>query len=229
MTEKGVFRTFYEAVKLWILTLVMGRIVPSMIAFLNGILLTKTPQRVVIDNNGIGYEVFVPLSTFYALPDLREKVSLHVYTHVREDALILFGFQTLLEKQIFTLLIAVTGIGPKLAVNILSGIGPEELLHAMTRGDALKMQTIPGVGRKTAERIALELKEKALKLWGEAASLPEAALPPDEKQVYEDALSALVNLGYSAKAAKECVEKARSRLTEPSLETWIREALRLLT
>jgi len=200
-----------------------------MIARLTGILQIKTPQRVVIDNNGIGYDVLVPLSTFYALPGLEEKVSLHIFTHVREDALILFGFQTLLEKDIFTLLIAVTGIGPKLAVNILSGIGPDELLLAMTRGDAARMRSIPGVGKKTAERIALELKEKALKLWGEASPLPAAEVPPDEKQVYEDALSALVNLGYSAKSAKECVEKARSRLKEPSLETWIREALRLLT
>jgi holliday junction DNA helicase RuvA len=200
-----------------------------MIARLNGILLTKTPHRVIVDNNGIGYEVFVPLSTFYALPDLQEKVSLHIHTHIREDALILFGFQTLLEKQIFALLIAVTGIGPKLATNILSGIGPDELLQAMTRGDTARMQSIPGVGRKTAERIALELKEKALKLAGEVAPLPALSVPPEEKQVYEDALSALVNLGYSAKAAKDCVEKARARLEEPSLETWIREALRLLT
>lgn len=200
-----------------------------MIAFLNGTLLSKTPQRVVLDNNGIGYEVFVPLSTFYALPGLQEKVSLHIFTHVREDALILFGFHTLLEKEIFTLLLAVTGIGPKLAVNILSGIGPDELLQAMTRGDAARMQSIPGVGKKTAERIALELKDKALKVRGGAVLAPAASVPPDEKQVYEDALSALVNLGYSAKAAKDCVEKARSRLKEPSLETWIREALRLLT
>ena len=200
-----------------------------MIAFLNGMLLSKTPNRVVIDNNGIGYEVYVPLSTFYALPELKEKVSLHIYTHVREDALVLFGFHTLLEKQIFTLLIAVSGIGPKLATNILSGIGPDELLEAMSRGDSARMQSIPGVGKKTAERIAPELKEKACKIRGDAAPLPAAAVPPDEKQLYEDALSALVNLGYSAKAAKDCVEKARSRLQEPGLETWIREALRLLT
>ena len=200
-----------------------------MIAFLKGILLSKTPNRVVVENNGIGYEVFVPLSTFYELPDLQEKVNLHVHTHVREDALTLFGFQTLLEKQIFALLIAVTGIGPKLATNILSGIGPAELLQAMTRGDAARMQSIPGVGKKTAERIALELKEKALKLSGEVAPLSAFAVPHDEKELYEDALSALVNLGYSAKAAKDCVEKARTRLEEPTLEVWIREALRLLT
>jgi holliday junction DNA helicase RuvA len=200
-----------------------------MIAFLKGILLSKTPNRVVVENNGIGYEVFVPLSTFYGLPDLQEKVNLHVHTHVREDALTLFGFQTLLEKQIFALLIAVTGIGPKLATNILSGIGPDELLQAMTRGDAARMQSIPGVGKKTADRIALELKEKALKLSGEVAPLSAFAVPHDEKELYEDALSALVNLGYSAKAAKDCVEKARTRLEEPTLEVWIREALRLLT
>ncbi|MFO7459745.1 MAG: Holliday junction branch migration protein RuvA [Desulfatiglandales bacterium] len=200
-----------------------------MIAFLKGILLSKTPNRVVVENYGIGYEVFVPLSTFYELPDLQEKVNLHVHTHVREDALTLFGFQTLLEKQIFALLIAVTGIGPKLATNILSGIGPDELLQAMTRGDAARMQSIPGVGKKTAERIALELKEKALKLSGEVAPLSAFAVPHDEKELYEDALSALVNLGYSAKAAKDCVEKARTRLEEPTLEVWIREALRLLT
>ena len=200
-----------------------------MIAFLKGILLSKTPNRVVVENNGIGYEIFVPLSTFYELPDLQEKVSLHVHTHVREDALTLFGFQTLLEKQIFALLIAVTGIGPKLATNILSGIGPDELLQAMTRGDAARMQSIPGVGKKTAERIALELKEKALKLSGEIAPLSAFAVPHDEKELYEDALSALVNLGYSAKAAKDCVEKARTRLEGPTLEVWIREALRLLT
>ncbi|MBN2031826.1 MAG: Holliday junction branch migration protein RuvA [Deltaproteobacteria bacterium] len=199
-----------------------------MIAFLKGILLFKAPNRVVIDNNGIGYEVFLPLSTFYALPDLQEKVSLHIHTHVREDAIVLFGFQTMLEKQIFTLLIAVTGIGPKLAVNILSGIGPEELLQAMTQGNAARMQSIPGVGKKTAERIALELREKALKVLREEAPLPAIKMPPDEKTVYEDALSALVNLGYSAKSARDCVEKARSRLKEPSLEAWIREALRLL-
>jgi Holliday junction DNA helicase RuvA len=201
----------------------------AMIAFLNGILLTKTPHRIVIDNGGIGYEVFVPLSTFYALPDRQERVSLHIYTHVREDAIMLFGFQTLLEKQIFALLISVSGIGPKLATNILSGIGPEELLEAMARGDAAKLQSIPGVGKKTAERIALELKEKALKLMGEAEPLTALALPIEDKQLYEDALSALVNLGYSAKAAKDSVEKARSRLKEPSLETWIKEALRILT
>ena len=200
-----------------------------MIAFLSGMLMTKTPHRVVVDNSGIGYEVFVPLSTFYALPETQEKVGLHIYTHVREDAIVLFGFQTTLEKQIFTLLISVSGIGPKLATNVLSGIGPDELLQAMAGGDAGRMQSIPGVGKKTAERIALELKEKALKLLGEGELLPAPLVPSEDKKLYEDALSALVNLGYPPKAAKDSVEKARSRLKEPSLEAWIKEALRLLT
>jgi holliday junction DNA helicase RuvA len=200
-----------------------------MIAFLSGVLLTKTPHRVVVDNNGIGYEIFVPLSTFYTLPDTQEKVSLHIYTHVREDAITLFGFRTPREKQIFTLLISVSGIGPKLATNVLSGIGPDELLQAMARGDAARMQSIPGVGKKTSERIALELKEKALKLLGEEELLPAPLAPPEDKKLYEDALSALVNLGYPAKAAKDSVERARSQLREPSLEAWIKEALRSLT
>jgi Holliday junction DNA helicase RuvA len=199
------------------------------IASLNGILMSKTPHRVVVDNSGIGYEVFVPLSTFYALPDTGEKVSLHIYTHVREDAILLFGFQTLLEKQVFTLLITVSGIGPKLATNVLSGIGPDELLQAIVRADAARMQSIPGVGKKTAERIALELKEKALKLMGQGEGLPAPLVPAEDKKLYEDALSALINLGYPAKAAKDSVERARSGLEELSLEAWIKEALRLLT
>jgi len=200
-----------------------------MIAFLSGMVLTKSPDRIVVDNSGIGYEVFIPLSTFYALPDNQEKVTLHIYTHMKEDAITLFGFRTMLEKQLFTLLISVSGIGPKLATNVLSGIGPDELLEAMARGDAARMQSIPGVGRKTSERIALELKEKALKLLSQG-ELPAAPLvAPEDKKLYEDALSALVNLGYPAKSAKESVERARSQLKEPSLEAWIKEALRLLT
>ena len=126
-----------------------------MIVHLKGHLQRKTPHAVVVDNAGIGYEVIVPLSTFYALPEEAEKVSLHIYTHVREDAFVLFGFHRPLEKEIFMMLISVSGIGPKLAINILSGIGPEELLDAMAVGDAARMQSIPGVGKKTAERIAL--------------------------------------------------------------------------
>jgi Holliday junction DNA helicase RuvA len=199
-----------------------------MIAHLSGILLTKAPQSVIIDNGGIGYEVTVPLSTFYALPEKDGAVSLHIYTHVREDALMLFGFYTPLEKEIFTMLISVSGIGPKLATNILSGIGPDELLAAMARGDTARMQSIPGIGKKTSERIALELRERAMKLKGALEPLSAQVVLPEEKRMMDDAASALVNLGYSAKSARDAVEKARPRLETINLQSLIKEALRVL-
>jgi len=200
-----------------------------MIAHLNGSLLKKTPQVAIIDNGGVGYEVYVPLSTYYALPGEDERVSLHIYTHVREDALTLFGFQTLLEKEIFLMLISVTGIGPKLANNILSGIGPAELLAAMAAGDALRLQAIPGVGRKTAERIALELKEKAAEMSTDRQSLGAQITTDEAHEVFEDALSALLNLGYSPRLAKEAVRKALTAVEEVHLEGVIKEALKSLT
>jgi Holliday junction DNA helicase RuvA len=199
-----------------------------MIAHLTGILRRKVPHSLVVDNNGIGYEVTVPLSTFYALPEKDEKVSLHIYTHVREDAFVLFGFHTPLEKDIFMLLISVSGIGPKLAINILSGIGPGELLDAMSHGDTARMQSIPGVGRKTAERIALELKDKAVKLRGEQQPSTVPLRSREDERAYDDALSALVNLGYSSKSAKEAVDRARAVVGDATLEKLIKEALRIL-
>ncbi len=200
-----------------------------MIAHLRGSLLKKTPQVAIIDNDGVGYEVYVPLSTYYALPNEEERVSLHIYTHVREDALTLFGFHTLLEKEIFMMLISVTGIGPKLANNILSGIGPEELLAAMAAGDALRLQAIPGVGRKTAERIALELKERAAEMSAGRQS-PAVQIGTDEAEgVFKDALSALLNLGYSPRLAKVAVRRALTTVEDAHLEGVIKEALRSLT
>jgi Holliday junction DNA helicase RuvA len=199
-----------------------------MIAHLKGHLQRKSPHAVVVDNAGIGYEVIVPLSTFYALPEEEEKVSLHIYTHVREDALVLFGFHRPLEKEIFMMLISVSGIGPKLAINILSGIGPEELLDAMAVGDAARMQSIPGVGKKTAERIALELRDKALHMRNGREPYPSPALPDEDRRTHEDAVSALINLGYSAKPARAAVDKARRVVEEASLEALIKEALRIL-
>ncbi len=200
-----------------------------MIAHLRGSLLKKTPQVAIIDNDGVGYEVYVPLSTYYALPNEEERVSLHIYTHVREDALTLFGFHTLLEKEIFMMLISVTGIGPKLANNILSGIGPEELLAAMAAGDALRLQAIPGVGRKTAERIALELKERAAEMSAGRQS-PAVQIGTDEAEgVFKDALSALLNLGYSPRMAKVAVRRALTTVEDAHLEGVIKEALRSLT
>ena len=198
-----------------------------MIAHLSGQLFKKTTQSVIIDTGGIGYEVFVPLSTFYALPETDERVNLHIFTHVREDALVLFGFHTRLEKDIFLMLISVSGIGPKLSVNILSGIGPQELLKAMARGDAIRLQAIPGVGKKTAERIALELKDRASRIIGRE-EIPMAAVPEEDKRLIDDSLSALLNLGYSQKSAGQAIEKARSVIKEMSLEGLIKEALRIL-
>jgi Holliday junction DNA helicase RuvA len=199
-----------------------------MIAHLNGQLLKKTTQSLIIEAGGIGYEVLVPLSTFYKLPEKDERVSLHVYTHVREDAFLLFGFYTTLEKDLFLMLISVSGIGPKLSLNILSGIGPQDLLMATASGDAGRLQAIPGVGKKTAERIALELKDRASQALARQ-EIPMLPLPEaKDKGFIDDALSALVNLGYPAKSAKSAIERAQSSVKEMSLEGLIREALRML-
>jgi Holliday junction DNA helicase RuvA len=199
-----------------------------MIAHLHGTLLKKTTHCIIIVNAGIGYEVFVPLSTFYALPEMNEEVSLHIHTHVREDALTLFGFQTPLEKNIFLMLISVSGIGPKLAINILSGIGPDDLLGAMARKDAVRLQSIPGVGKKTAERIALELGEKAQVMVGDIEPTLTRAVDGVDKKILDDAVSALLNLGYSIKMSKNAVERAHSETEEMSLETLIKAALKVL-
>ena len=200
-----------------------------MIAYLKGVLLSKSTDTIIIDNNGLGYEVFVPLSTFYTLPDEEgQEVSLHIYTHVREDAFTLFGFNTVLEKKIFRLLISVSGIGPKLAINILSGIGPDSLLEAIAQGDVARLQSIPGVGKKTAERISLELKDKAQSTRSDADLPPVKISSQEDKEVRDDALSALVNLGYSSKAAGKAVDNALSKPCELTLETVITEALRVL-
>lgn len=199
-----------------------------MIAHLNGNLLFKSTQFVIIDNSGVGYEVTVPLSTFYSLPEKDERVNLHIYTHIREDAFNLFGFQTILEKKIFLLLISVSGIGPKLAVNILSGIGPDELLEAIAYGDAIRLQAIPGIGKKTAQRIALELKDKAAGIKGEQLPVGRDVVSEQKKQVLDDTISALLNLGYPAKSATISTEKAYAATGKEDLEGLIKEALRLL-
>lgn len=200
-----------------------------MIAHLKGILLSKSTNIIIIDNNGLGYEVTIPLSTFYSLPDEEgQEVSLHIHTHVREDAFLLFGFNTILEKKIFRLLISVSGIGPKLAINILSGIGPDSLLDAIAQGDVVKLQSIPGVGKKTAERISLELKDKAQKARSDSDLPPVKVSSNEDKEIRDDALSALMNLGYSTKAAGKAIDKALSIAGEITLEAVITESLRVL-
>jgi len=199
-----------------------------MIAHLTGILLRKSTQSLIIDAGGIGYEVIIPLSTFYALPEEKDRVDLHIYTHVREDALLLFGFNTKLEKNLFLMLISVSGIGPKLAVNILSGIGPGELQEAMARGDALRLQSIPGVGKKTAERIVLELRDRALKSLGDKEIPSVSIVDQRDKGLMDDALSALTNLGYQAKSARKALEMVRPAQEDITLEVLIKEALKRL-
>lgn len=199
-----------------------------MIAHVSGTLFSKNPQSVIVDINGVGYQIFIPLSTFYQLPAERESVSLHVYTHVREDTLQLFGFQTEMEKQIFLLLISISGIGPKLALNIVSGIGFEELLSAIVRADSERISSIPGLGKKTSERIILELKDKASKLAEGIEAPPEEKLDIRDRDMYEDALSALINLGYAGKAAKKALETALRQDYSMNIETLLKEALKNL-
>ena len=199
-----------------------------MISHLSGTLFEKSTQSIIVDVRGVGYEVFVPLSTYYTLPEHHGPVNLHIHTHVRDDALVLFGFHTKLEKNLFLMLVSVSGIGPKLSANILSGIGPEDLLRAIASGDADRLRAIPGIGKKTAERIALELKERAARFSDDAEMPP---VPTGEKlteRLMEDALSALINLGYSAKVAKTAIEQAKSRVKDTTLEALIKESLKIM-
>ncbi len=199
-----------------------------MISHLSGTLFEKSTQSIIVDVGGVGYEVFVPLSTYYTLPEHHGPVNLHIHTHVRDDALVLFGFHTKLEKSLFLMLVSVSGIGPKLSANILSGMGPEDLLRAIATGDADRLRAIPGIGKKTAERIALELKERAARFSDDAEMPP---VPTGEKlteRLMEDALSALINLGYSAKVAKTAIEQAKSRVKDTTLEALIKESLKIM-
>jgi Holliday junction DNA helicase RuvA len=199
-----------------------------MIAHITGTLFSKSPQSIIIDTAGVGYQIFIPLSTFYQLPDEMEKVSLHIYTHVREDTLQLFGFQTETEKEVFLLLISVSGIGPRLALNILSGIGLEDLLSAIVRADSERIAAVPGVGRKTSQRITLELKEKVSDL-SEGMGIPRREEPRKRsKEDFDDALSALINLGYPSRSAKKAIENVLQSNNEINLERLLKEALRNL-
>jgi len=201
-----------------------------MIASLTGILKQKTPQSIIVEVHGVGYEAVVPLTTFHLLPPMNEAVHLWTYTHVREDALQLFGFLTREEKNVFLLLLGISGIGPKLAVNILSGLPLGELVAAVKRGDVAKLGSIPGVGPKTAARLALELKEKILAVDSGAAG------PKVEKDAgrIEDAVSALVHLGYKAPTAKDAVKAVLVSRNGDSAEVFpieelIKETLKVLS
>ena len=197
-----------------------------MIAHLRGRILAKHPNRVVVDVHGVGYDVHVPLSTYYDVGDPGEDIVLHVHTHVREDALQLYGFLTPLEQQLFERLIAISGIGPKLAVAVLSGIDTGELVSAVQRGDVARLTRVPGVGRKTAERIVLELKDRLGHLV--ASSDAEASAVSSSDRLRDDLVSALQNLGYHRPLAEKAVDAALARARDASFEQALRQALREL-
>jgi len=176
-----------------------------MIARVTGKLAQKSPNETIIDTNGVGYLVHIPLSTYYLLPEPEQTVMLHIYTHVREDALVLYGFKTLAEKESFELLIGVTNIGPKLALNILSGIAVEDLRRAIAESDQIILNSVPGVGPKTAERIIFELRDKI----GYPAEKEEVGVESSlGGRLSEEAVSALLNLGYPHPMAEKAVSRA---------------------
>lgn len=195
-----------------------------MIAHLRGRLLRKSAQEVVVDVNGVGYRVLVPVSTLCRLGDPDTEVALLVYTHVREDALALYGFASAAEQTLFEKLIDVAGVGPRLAINILSGIEAEELVTALRQGDLPRLTRIPGVGKKTAERLVLELKDKMATLTGAAAPLAPAGAP-----AREDLVSALGNLGYTRAEAEKAVDRVLQQDGSGRFEDLLRRALRVLS
>jgi holliday junction DNA helicase RuvA len=197
-----------------------------MIALLTGKIAYKSPEFIIMDVGGVGYRVQIPFSTYYDLPEAGGTVSLTIYTHVKEDAINLYGFRTPLEKHFFQLLISVSGIGPKMGKDILSNIQVEELGQAIVRGDLARLSAIPGIGRKTAERLVLELKEKVLKL-GVAQPAAAGSRTAHAADLKEDVASALVNLGYK----EAVVNKALAELVIPpdaSMEAVLKQALKLL-
>jgi Holliday junction DNA helicase RuvA len=197
------------------------------IAALAGRLTEKAPSRVVVDVQGVGYEVHVPLSTFYELGDPGTEVALRIHTHVREDALALFGFASAIELQLFEHLISVSGIGPRLALTALSGIEPPELVRAVRQADVARLTGIPGVGKKTAERMVLELKDRLPAAEG-ADHSSESAEAAESEDLHGDVLSALLNLGYHRPLAERAIDAALRASADRGFEQVLRQALREL-
>jgi holliday junction DNA helicase RuvA len=195
------------------------------IAFLRGRVITKQPNRVVVDVGGVGYELHVPLSTFYEIGDDGAEVSLRVYTHVREDTLQLYGFLTDLERQVFERLIAISGIGPKLAIAVLSGMDSREVIVAVQRADVARLTGIPGIGKKTAERIVLELKDRLTQL--AAPAVVGTSLSSTGDRLRADLLSALQNLGYHRQQVERAINSVTST-SDVTFEQALRDALREL-
>jgi len=197
-----------------------------MIAHLKGQLAYKSPEYTIVDVNGVGYQVFTPLSTYYALPHLGQTVSLKIHTRVREDELKLFGFLTEQEQTIFQKLITINKVGPRLALGILSGMSPADFISAVMNNDAARLSTIPGVGKKTAERLTLEMKDKLADLALEMEHHPEAT---PKQGFYDDALSALINLGYKKSEAEKALKTIYNQNgKDANLEDLIKESLNIL-
>ncbi|MGA9994605.1 MAG: Holliday junction branch migration protein RuvA [Pyrinomonadaceae bacterium] len=202
-----------------------------MIAHLNGTLLFKQATSVILDVGGVGYEVTIPLSTFYDLEETGASVRLRIYTHVREDALQLYGFKTARERELFQQLISVSGIGPKLGITMLSGMSADEIIASIRTNNLARLTSIPGVGKKTAERLVIELRDKMAALSSPALEEEFAAqtgAAATEDAMRDDALSALLNFGYQKAAAEKAITAAIQEGGELSVEVILRRALRLL-
>lgn len=194
-----------------------------MIGYLRGRLFRKTPQDLIIEAGGVGYRVLVPISTFCRLPEPGQETQLYIHTHVREDQFALYGFGTTLEQELFEKLISVSGIGPKVAVGVLSGIETDDLVHAIRDNDVARLTRVPGVGKKTAERLILELKDKLTHITS-GAPAPVAASP-----VKADLLSALRNLGYSEAESERAATEALRNQPDGPLGDLLRDSLRLIS
>jgi Holliday junction DNA helicase RuvA len=204
-----------------------------MIAHLSGTLLYKQTTTVILDVGGVGYEVTIPLSTFYDLEDAGANIKLRIYTHVREDALQLYGFKTARERELFQQLISVSGIGPKLGITMLSGMSADEIIASIRTSNLARLTSIPGVGRKTAERLVIELRDKIAALSSPAleeefAAQAGAGAAVSEDAARDDALSALINLGYQKAAAEKAITAATQEGGDVSVEAILRRALRTL-
>jgi Holliday junction DNA helicase RuvA len=199
-----------------------------MIGFLSGKILEKEANTVIVDVGGVGYEVTIPLSTFYELGDIGSEVSLRIFTYVREDTLQLFGFKTTRERDLYLKLISVQGIGAKSGITMLSGMSADEIVSAIRSNNIARLVAIPGVGKKTAERMVIELRDKIgeLSAGGSAASASTAGADGDS--VFEDALSALVNLGYQRNAAEKALQEASKNGAEMNVQKLLRSALQKL-
>jgi Holliday junction DNA helicase RuvA len=195
-----------------------------MIALLKGTLLDKAPSRVIVDVGGVGYDVQVPLSTFYGLGDTGANVTLRIHTHVREDVIALYGFSTTLEQDLFERLISISGIGPRLGLAVLSGIEPPDLIRAIKTQDVARLTAIPGIGKKTAERIGLELKDRLPQAATLSSQAPAGGRPED--QLREDLVSALLNLGYQRNTAEKAIDKTLKASPDAGFEQALRDALR---